>query len=174
MALKKKNDRRGRVVPSFFSCLPMLNAEHINQLVLEHIHGSGIFLVDIKVSKGNKISVFIDRLEGLAIDDCVALSRFLEEKLDREANDFELEVSSPGLDAPFKVPEQYSKAVGRTIQVLTLESKKLEGVLKKVEDQTLFIELLTKKKKAVNNPQETEVVLPLTQIKSTKELLIIK
>lgn len=133
-----------------------------------------MFLVDIKVSKGNKISVFIDRKEGLAIDDCVLLSRYLEEKLDREVNDFELEVSSPGLDSPFKVAEQYHKAIGRTIQVLTLESKKLEGVLKKFENQSLVIELLNKKKNTKNTMQEAEIVLPLEQIKSTKELLIIK
>ncbi len=152
----------------------MHNAENIKELVLEHLAETGIFLVEIKVSKGNKVSVFIDRHEGLAIDDCVALSRFLDEKLDRETNDFELEVSSPGLDSPFKVKEQYRKAIGRTVQVLTLESKKWEGVLKKMEEDAIVIEPLKKKKSSKSAEQETEVVLPLEQIKSTKELLIIK
>ena len=152
----------------------MLNAENIKQLVFDFISGTGIFLVEVKVTKGNKVVVFIDRPEGLAIDDCVNLSRHLEEKLDRETQDFELEVSSPGLDAPFKVAEQYQKAVGRTVQVLTLESKKWEGVLKKIEETSIVIEPLAKKKSQKKPQEETEVVLPFSQIKTTKELLIIK
>lgn len=152
----------------------MLNAENIRQLVLDHISGSGIFLVEVKVTKGNKVVVFIDRPEGLAIDDCVALSRYLEEELDRESQDFELEVSSPGLDAPFKVAEQYQKAIGRTVQVLTLESKKWEGVLTKIEDTSIVIEPLKKKKTNKGQQEVTEIVLPFDQIKTTKELLIIK
>ena len=151
----------------------MFAAENIKQIVLDYLTGTEIFLVEVKVSKGNKISVFIDRPTGLLIDDCVSLSKFLEEKLDRETNDFEMEVSSPGLDAPFKVKEQFVKAIGRTIQVLTLESKKIEGTLKRVEEGAIVIEPI-KLKKAKLAAENEEVTLPLNQIKSTKELLIIK
>jgi ribosome maturation factor RimP len=87
----------------------MIDRSEIEKLVNESIKGTGIFLVAVKVSSSNRISVLVDNMKGITIDECAALHRKLEKNFNRIAEDFELQVSSPGLDMPFAVIEQYSK-----------------------------------------------------------------
>src|SRR5690554_3690461 len=94
----------------------MADKEKIVQLVNEKL-AEGMFLVDIQVSASNAIRVFIDSYDGIDIDHCVAISRHIEHNLDREEEDFELQVSSPGLSEPLKVKEQYIKNIGREMEV---------------------------------------------------------
>ena len=81
----------------------MIEKSVVSQLVEEWLEGKDYFLVDVTVSPDNRIVVEIDHAEGVWIEDCVELSRFIESKLDREQEDFELEVGSAGIGQPFKV-----------------------------------------------------------------------
>ncbi|MDE6872802.1 MAG: ribosome assembly cofactor RimP [Bacteroidales bacterium] len=88
------------------------------------------FIVEIKISRDNEIELTIESEEGLVdLDDCVALSRIFEEKFDREKEDYELTVSSAGLDQPFKVMKQYTKAIGTKVEVLLKGGKKIVAEL---------------------------------------------
>lgn len=98
------------------------------------------YLVDVIVRPGNRIMVTIDSFRGIAIDDCVQLSRLLEAGLDRDAEDFELEVSSPGLEQPFKVLRQYEKNLGRRVSVLLRDGRKLEGRLAEATENGIVLE----------------------------------
>jgi len=112
----------------------MITTENINDLVTPHIGGTDIFLVEVLVKPGNAITVHVDRPDGISIDECVKISRFLHENLDREKEDYSLEVSSPGLGGAFKVVQQYEKNLGRDIEVLYTDGIKVKGKLQKVSD----------------------------------------
>ncbi len=120
------------------------------QLIEHHLEGilagKNIFLVGVKIDNSNKIVVHIDTPEGISIDDCVRVSRELEGKLDREKEDFSLEVSSPGLDAPFRVIEQYRKNIGKMISVVKTDGEKLEGILMKLDEKSIVLDLIKKEK----------------------------
>lgn len=141
--------------------------QHIIEHLLEGIlAGKGIFLVSVKVDNNNKILVHIDTLEGISIDDCVRVSRELEEKLDRDREDFALEVSSPGLDSPFRVIEQYLKNVGKKISLVKTDGEKLEGVLKKTMENGIVLEMSGGRKGQPKDPELLE--LSFTEIKSAR------
>jgi ribosome maturation factor RimP len=133
-----------------------------DQHLIEHhlegiIAGKDIFLVGVKVDNNNKILVHIDTPEGISIDECVRVSRELEEKLDREREDFALEVSSPGLDSPFRVIEQYQKNVGRRITLVRTDGEKREGVLKKISERGIVLEITRGKKGQPKDPDLQEI-----------------
>lgn len=118
----------------------MISESKIKELVEAGLEGTELFVVDIQVNSGSKISILIDGFNGVAINDCVALSKEVEGNLDREVEDFELQVSSAGLDMPFKVKEQYQKNIGRTVKVLTMDGHKHEGLLTSANDEELEIQ----------------------------------
>ena len=103
----------------------MTDKEHIKGLIEEFIKGTGLFLVAVKVSSANRITVLADKNEGITIEECVAIHRHIENNLDREKEDFELQVSSPGLDLPFGVIEQYIKNQGRKVEVIENDGSKI-------------------------------------------------
>ena len=141
--------------------------QHIIEHLLDGIlAGKDIFLVSVKVDNNNKILVHIDTLEGISIDDCVRVSRELEEKLDRDREDFALEVSSPGLDSPFRVIEQYLKNVGKKISLVKTDGEKLEGVLKKTMENGIVLEMSGGRKGQPKDPELLE--LSFTEIKSAR------
>ena len=119
--------------------LKMINEELIRSLIEEKLTDD-IFVVDIQVSAGNAISVLIDSDKGLSIDQCVAFSRQIEHNLDRDAEDFELEVSSPGLTHPFKVLRQYQKNIGREVEIATTDGSKHTGILKEAGENGITLE----------------------------------
>lgn len=119
----------------------MITTEHITELVTQHIGGTDIFLVEVLVKPGNSILVHVDRSEGISIDECVKISRFLNENLDREVEDFSLEVSSPGLGGAFRVKQQYEKNLGRDIEVLYTDGIKVKGKLEKVTDTGVVLKV---------------------------------
>ena len=106
---------------------------------MQHIQGGEIFLVEVLVKPGNAIKVHVDKPEGISIDECVLISRFLNESLDREKEDYSLEVSSPGLGGAFKVKQQYEKNLGRDIEVLYTDGIKVKGKLEKVTDEGVLL-----------------------------------
>ena len=118
----------------------MIEQGDIETHLKEILAKAGCFLVDIRVDKRNRILVHIDQDEGVSIDDCVKISKELETRLDRDSEDFALEVSSPGLDSPFKVMEQYHKNMGTRVRVELKEGETLEGKLNEVSDQGILID----------------------------------
>jgi ribosome maturation factor RimP len=141
----------------------MIEKQKIQGLVDEFVRGTGLFLVSVKVSNANRIIVLADKNEGITIDECAAIHRHIENGLDRNKEDFELQVSSPGLDMPFVVIEQYYKNEGRKIEVTDNEGYKFIGNLKNVT--VGGFELETKLKLLSFN---------FEQIKSTRVILTIK
>ncbi|MCW3805078.1 ribosome assembly cofactor RimP [Plebeiibacterium marinum] len=118
----------------------MITKELINTIIEEKLTSDECYLVDLKVSAGNKITVLIDSLIGINIDYCIQISRLIEGSLDREVEDFELEVSTPGLGQAFKVHQQYVKNIGRDIEVIPLEGAPLKGKLTEVSDECFTIQ----------------------------------
>jgi len=117
----------------------MIEKSAIIQIVEEGLSGTTNYLVDIAIKPGNLIVVEIDNDEAVSIDDCVALSRFLESRLDRDVEDFELEVGSAGITSPFKVLRQYVKNIGNEVEIQLKSGVKLTGVLKSADDQGIVV-----------------------------------
>ena len=120
----------------------MIDKNVVKKLVDEWLQDQEYFLVDIEISPDNRIVVEIDHADGVWIEDCVALSRYIEERLSRDDEDYELEVGSAGLGQPFKVPQQYINFVGKEVEVLDADGIKVKGILKAVDgnDFTVGVE----------------------------------
>jgi ribosome maturation factor RimP len=123
----------------------MIDREKILNLVNGKLEES-MFLVDVSVNAANVIQVEIDSFTGLTIDQCVAVSRHIEASLDRESEDFELQVSSPGAGQPFKVIEQYRKNQGRELEVTLAGGSVLKGLLAEATESGIVIETSVKEK----------------------------
>lgn len=107
----------------------MIEKEKVCSLVNQWLNDKEYFLTDLTVSSDDRIVVEIDHKEGVWIEDCVELSKFIEANLDREVEDYELEVGSAGIGQPFKVLQQYVNNIGTEVEVLTANGKKLKGTL---------------------------------------------
>lgn len=116
----------------------MISQSQIIDVINEKLEADGYFLVSAEVKPSNLIIVFLDGEKGVPIDYCVKISRLIEDSFDREAEDFSLEVSSAGIGQPFKVPRQYAKNIGRSVEVMTKDSKKITGILTEAS-QTGFV-----------------------------------
>ena len=150
----------------------MIEKQKIQGLVEEYIIGSGLFLVSVKVSNANRITVLADKNEGITIDECAAIHRHIEKGLDRDIENYELQVSSPGLDLPFGVIEQYYKNEGRKVEVIDNEGVKYFGKLKNVTKGGFELETEIKSKgKAIELKDNS---FNFEQIKSTRVILTIK
>ncbi len=143
----------------------MISKQKIADLIEEHLTGTDKFLVDFSVSTSNYIIVFIDGDNGVTITDCIALSRKIESNLDRETEDFELDVSSAGLDLGLRVKRQYTKNIGRSVDVKLNDDTKITGILKAVDENTITIELPPEKKK-----KKTKEIVNLTKIIDFKDI----
>lgn len=117
----------------------MIEKIKILELVNGALEGSEKFLVSLKITPDNRIFVDIDGDNGVNIDDCIELSRAIESQLDRDAEDFELNVSSAGADQPLKLVRQYRKNVGRDLEVVTLDGERAEGTLEDASDDGIVI-----------------------------------
>ena len=125
------------------------------------LDAKNLFFVDIKISMGKKIEVYIDSDTGVHIDDCAQISRFLEKLLDGSGlvpENYILEVSSPGMDNPLKVPRQYKRRIGRILQVLKTDGVMIAAALTEVNETgiklTEVVEEKKKKSKIKEEPQE--------------------
>jgi ribosome maturation factor RimP len=117
----------------------LITKEQILRLAEAHLKDSRLFVTAVKIGSGNQISVSIDGDEGVLIDDCVALSRAIESGLDRNREDFSLDVSSHGATAPLVSPRQYKRHVGRDIEVRLVDGGKAEGTIGEVDDSGVTI-----------------------------------
>jgi ribosome maturation factor RimP len=152
----------------------MIKKETIIDLVNKHFEGTDKFLVDVKVLKGSVIEIYVDAPNHILIADCVELSRFVEGNLDREKEDFELQVSSPGATEGFKVVSQYKKYIGTKVKVITKEGAKHEGILMSANDNEFVIEKTRREKKVVGKGNHTvveNITLTYNQTKETKSVL---
>ena len=123
----------------------MISKEKVRSLV-EEVLLADQFIVDITVGLGNAILVFVDSDTGISVGECVEISRHIEHSLDRETEDFSLEVSSPGLSGSFKVVRQYLKNIGREVEVVTISGEKQKGILKSANSEGFEMEVVGKGK----------------------------
>ena len=155
----------------------MIDKNVVKKLVDEWLQDQEYFLVDIEISPDNRIVVEIDHADGVWIEDCVALSRYIEERLSRDDEDYELEVGSAGLGQPFKVPQQYVNFVGKEVEVLDADGIKVKGILKAVDgnDFTVGVEEKVRvegKKRPVK--MEVDHVYQMDKVKYTKYIISFK
>jgi len=155
----------------------MISAERIRELLQEELTQRELFLVEIMVRPGNRVNIYVDSMKGVTLDECIAVSRFLEHRLDRNVEDYELEVSSPGLDRPLKLPLQYEKNTGRQMEVVKSDGIKITGKLMQIfegsiqlETEVVFKDSKTGKKKKESKLQE----IKLEEIKSAKVVISLK
>lgn len=148
----------------------MITESTVRALIEEKLEGTDLFIVSAKVLPSNRIRVFIDAVGGLNVMDCVSISRHIEGNLDREVEDYELEVSSPGLTEPFQHPLQYKKNVGREVRVTTLDGVQVKGLLTAFNDDEITVEPEVKKKKEEVGP----ITIPLSTIKEAKTVISFK
>ena len=155
----------------------MINKEIIQTLTEEWLQGNEYFLVDINFAADDRIVIEIDHADGVWIEDCAALSRFLQERLGEELGEYELEVGSAGLGQPFKVAQQYINHIGDTLEVLQADGKKVQGVLKAVDAPSFTITVQEKQKQeGKKRPVLVDVdkTYQMDEVKYAKYLLAFK
>ena len=155
----------------------MISKDTVRSIVEEWLDGKEYFLVDIEISPDYRIVVEIDHADGVWIEDCVALSRYIEDHLSRDEEDYELEVGSAGLGQPFKVPQQYHCFVGKDVEVLDADGKKYKGVLKSVDGGDFTVTVEEKQKvEGKKRPQLVSVdrTFQMDTVKYTKYLINFK
>ena len=150
----------------------MIEKNKIEEIVKEFMKGTGLFLVSVKTGNGNRISVLADRKEGITIDECVSIHRHIENNLNRDEEDYELQVSSPGLDMPFLVIEQYLKNEGKKVEVTDNDGIKYTGILKNVTEGGFELEAEVKVKGKAREMKELS--FNFDQVKTTRVILTIK
>jgi len=149
----------------------MIEKGKIEILVNEFIKGTDIFLVSVRTGSGNRISILADTMKGITINECAALHRHVEKHLDRNIEDFDLLVSSPGIDMPFSVIEQYQKNEGKRVEVADTDGMKYSGKLKNVTAGGF--ELETEVRVKGKGKEKKDISFNFEQVKSTKELLVV-
>jgi ribosome maturation factor RimP len=152
----------------------MIDISQINLLVDTYLRENGIFIVNVEIRKGNHIRVFIDSLDGITVEDCAKISRIIESGLDRETEDFDLEVSSPGLDASLKVYPQYVKNLGKDVNVLKNDGTSISGKLLRADVQGISLEVNKdiKGKTAIAEQQNVRnEYVPFSDIKTTRVII---
>ena len=155
----------------------MINKAAVQQAVEEWLEGKDYFLVDVEISTDDRISVEIDHAEGVWIEDCADLSRYIESKISREEEDYELEVGSAGLGKPFRVKRQYEIHVGHDVETQTLDGHKYKGILSSVDDDGFSIEVMEKVKEEGRKRPVSKLVtrhFNFTEVAYTKYLIKIK
>ena len=149
--------------------LLMIDKFKVLDIVKDALEGSDKFLVSMKITPDNRIFVDIDGDNGINIDDCIELSRTIEKQLNRDEEDFELNVSSAGADAPLKMPRQYRRHMGRDLAVETFEGKNYEGTLADCDEEQFTI-----KTKGTKKVLPQVLTFNYTDVKSAKVVLSFK
>ena len=145
----------------------MISKEEIKKVAEQKIKEQGGFFVDLKVNTANVITVFFDRMDGVQVEHCLLISKYIEEYFDREVEDYELTVCSAGLDNAFMVDEQYQKYIGKEVGVLLTNGKRKTGIILSY-DESLLLEVVKKKKGNRKDYILEKVSIPKEEIKETK------
>lgn len=143
--------------------LLMIDKFKVLDIVKDVLEGSDKYLINMKITPDNRIFVDIDGDNGINIDDCIEVSRAIESQLDRDEEDFELNVSSAGADSPLKMPRQYRRHVGRELNVTPFDGEQVEGTLMEADDQHFVIKIKGKKKESAR-----EVSFAYEDVKTAK------
>jgi ribosome maturation factor RimP len=142
--------------------------EKVNQLLAEGLEEKpSIFLIDMTITESFKIIVTLDGDHGVVLQDCIDISRAIEHNLDREEQDFSLEVASAGVSSPLKHVRQYKKNIGRTLEVKT-NTETIEAVLTDATDEKIVLEWEAREPKKIGKGKETvqkRVEIPHSEIK---------
>lgn len=144
----------------------MIDKFKVLDIIKDILEGSDKYLINMKITPDNRIFVDIDGDNGINIDDCIELSRAIENKLNRDEEDFELTVSSAGADTPLKMPRQYRRRIGQMLCVENFDGEKVEGTLTEADDQQFTIKTKGTKKAA---PQE--LTFAYTDTRTVKEVI---
>ncbi|MFO7863265.1 MAG: ribosome assembly cofactor RimP [Salinivirgaceae bacterium] len=149
----------------------MLNNETLLAALEDAIENTQVFIVEVKLSATNKINITLDHPDGLPVDECARVSKHIESVFDRDEEDYEMQVSSPGIEQAFKVADQYTKNIGREVRVILRDGTTFEGFLTNVTDSEITIEWVELTKLPGQKKKEekkfTEVIA-LNDIASTK------
>ncbi len=157
----------------------MIDKNIIKTTVEEWLQQGDYYLVDVEMTPDGRIVIEIDHADGVWIEDCADLSRYLQEKLGDELGEYELEVGSAGIGQPFKVVQQYRNHVGKEVEVLQQDGKKLQGILMAVSDDGTQFTISTKEKQHVEGKKrpvltEVEKTYDMGGVKYCKYLLNFK
>ena len=155
----------------------MINKETVTALVEEWLQGNDYFLVDVIFGADDKIVIEIDHADGVWIEDCAELSRFLQERLGEDLGDYEMEVGSAGIGQPFKVAQQYINHIGDEVEVLGTDGKKVQGILKEVSGREFVLTI--KEKQTVEGKKrpvlvEVDKTYSMDTVKYVKYILAFK
>jgi ribosome maturation factor RimP len=146
----------------------MIAKQEIIKVAELKIKELGGFLVDVKVNTANVITIFFDRIEGVQIEHCLEISKYVESFFDREVEDYELTVCSAGLDNAFMVDEQYQKYIGKEVGVLLTNGKRKKGIILSFKNDKLILEVEKKIKRTKKEYKIAEIAIPKAEIKETK------
>ena len=149
----------------------MIDKNAVEKLVDEWLQNKDYFLVGVEISSDDKIVVEIDHADGVWIEDCVELSKYIESHLSRDEEDYELEVGSAGLGQPFKVPQQYINFIGKEVEVLDADGVKVKGQLKSVDGNEFVVTVREKVKvEGKKRPvlQDVDHAYRMDEVKYTK------
>jgi len=151
----------------------MIQTEQIKQWAEEALEGTDRYLVHCKVSADNVINVVMDSDTGVSIQHCIDLSRYIEHRLDRDQEDFELKVLSAGLEYPLAMLRQYKKYIGKRISLALEDGRQMKGVLLEAEESSiLFQEEFEKKIKKKTKIEQGETIrIPMSDIKIAKAVI---
>ena len=152
----------------------MITAAIVRECIEEELRRNNLFLIDLTVGSANRIRVIVDSIKGVTVDECAGISRIIESKLNRDEEDFELEVTSPGVNRPIVLPFQYKKNTGRQLEVLTLSDQRIKGTLIKADDEKIELETETKQK--IKGKKKKEIIverffLKFSEIRSAKVVI---
>lgn len=151
----------------------MITEKQVTALAEAFLQGTELFLIEVVIKPTHKISVFIDGLQGVTIEGCQRLSRHLEEQIDREKEDFDLTVSSPGADRPLKDYRQFIKNNGRSLEIVMKNGDKTTGKVTHADAEAVTIEPLPEKKRS-RVETLAPVTIPYTEITTAKEVITFK
>ena len=158
----------------------MINKNRVKELINDRIQelNCGLFVVDLSISPSNVITVELDKMGGnVSIQDCMSVSRNVEHNLNREEEDFEIQVSSAGLDKPFRVLDQYIKNIGRPVKSVSKEGVKTEGILVEATADKIILEVERLEK--IEGKKKKEKIkecltFQMSEIKETKVVVLFK
>ena len=149
--------------------------EKVNSAVAQALESRlDLFLIELKIDDSNKISIVIDGDAGVNLQDCIAMSRAVEANLDREEQDFSLEVASAGVSRPLQMPRQYVKNIGRKLSVKTTQGEVIEAEITSANEEQITLEWTAREQKKVGKGKETVeklVTLPYSEIKEATVII---
>ena len=146
----------------------MLLIDNIKEAATKKANEINGFIVDVNISTNNSIEVLFDKVNGVHIDDCLSISKYIHSEFDRDVEDYSLTVCSPGLTNPFKVKEQYWKNKGKEVIIKKNDGKRISGLLKDLLSNDNIILDVKKKIKNTKKYSLEEIVVSLNEINETK------